>query len=568
VDAHSFFVAPKNNIFTAMLQKLHIRNYAIIEELAFEPGAHLNIITGETGAGKSILMGALSLILGERADLSVLLNKDKKCIVEGWFETTGREEVLAFLQQEELDTESSLCIRREISHSGKSRAFINDTPVTLVQLQQLSNLLVDLHQQFDTLQLGSQSFQRTVLDTMAGHGETVGAYRKLYQQLSRQRQELSQLEAEQLLAQKELDYHRFLYNELQEAALGENELEDLDAELKLLSNAEQVKSVLGQMSMALGTGEDPLVQKLKQIQQMARQLGDVQKDIPALLERLHAAQVELQDITDELERINDKLVLDPRRLEWVNERMATGYRLLKKHGLQTTARLRSLQEELETKLQFAGNLDATIARVRKETQLLTEQAEKAALAMRATREKQAKPFAQKVTGLLHQVGMPNAVLKIECKPVPLYEWGIDEIEFLFDANKSGRFEPLRKVASGGELSRLMLCIKSLAAQKMQMPTLIFDEIDTGISGEAARQAGIIMKELATRHQVFCITHQAQIAAMADAHYFVYKEIKQDRIGTSLRQLNHDERIQAIARMMSGEKPTAAALENAREMVGN
>ncbi|MBL7727090.1 MAG: DNA repair protein RecN [Dinghuibacter sp.] len=551
-----------------MLQKLYIQNYAIIDELEITWGNHLNIITGETGAGKSILLGALSLILGERADSAALYSAEKKMVVEGVFAANGNKAVQRFLVQNELDNEEQLCIRREVAVNGKSRAFVNDTPVTLAQLQQLAGMLVDLHQQFDTQELSSQHFQREVIDLFAGNSALLVKYEQVYKQYTADKKQLNQLLAEQAQAQKEMDYHKFLYDELSEAAFNENELEELDGELKMLGSAEHIKSVLAQMSAALQEGDEPLAQRVKQLLQSARGIASVHPGMDAIAERLHAAQVELQDIAGELDAINDRLQYNPERMQWVGDRLATGYKLFKKHGVNSTAELLAIQQELEEKLSVVQEMDSRIAVLQKSTEQHFTETTALAVKLHEAREKQLAPFSKKVNDLLKQVGMPNARLHISLTETALGETGSDAIEFLFDANSSGRLEPLRKVASGGELSRLMLCIKNLVAGKIQLPTLIFDEIDSGISGEAARRVALIMKELAAKHQVICITHQAQIAARADVHYFVYKEIKGDRIVTGIRQLSHDERITTIAKMLSGEQPTAAALENAREMVGN
>lgn len=551
-----------------MLQKLYIQNYAIIDELEIVWGNSLNIITGETGAGKSILLGALSLILGERADTATLYNPEKKMVVEGIFAAAGSKAVQRFLVQNELDNEEQLCIRREVAVNGKSRAFVNDTPVTLAQLQQLAGLLVDLHQQFDTQELGSQNFQREVIDLFAGNSALLLKYEQSYKQYTASKKQLSQLLNEQAQAQKEMDYHKFLYEELNDVAFNNNELEDLDAELKMLGNAEHIKSVLAQMSAVLQEGDDPLAQRIKQLQNSARSIAGVHPGMDAIAERLHAAQVELQDIAGELDTINDRLQYNPDRMQWVGDRIATGYKLFRKHNVNSTAELLFIQKELEDKIGQVLQLDTRISVLQKETDRYLEETTALAGKLHDAREKQLAPFSKKVNELLKQVGMPNARLHISITETGFNETGNDAIEFLFDANSSGRLEPLRKVASGGELSRLMLCIKNLVAGKIQLPTLIFDEIDSGISGEAARRVALIMKELAAKHQVICITHQAQIAARADVHYFVYKEIKGDRIVTGIRQLSHSERITSIAKMLSGEQPTAAALENAREMVGN
>ncbi|MFL5748884.1 MAG: DNA repair protein RecN [Niastella sp.] len=552
-----------------MLKKLFIQNYAIIDEIEIDFSQKLNIITGETGAGKSILMGALSLILGDRIDASVLQSRDKKCYVEGTFEIGEKKAVKAFLREQDLDVEEELVIRREIGTNGKSRAFVNDTPVNLEQLRQLSSKLVDLHRQFDTLELGESDFQRQVLDALAGHADVLQQYQGAYAQWQKAQQELTQLQQQKDQFTKEYDYNKFLFDELQDAALTENELEEADATLKLLSNAEGIKSALGKVAYELSEGESPMVQQLKTLSNQLSVFSDNHQEMPALVQRLLSAQIELQDIADEVERLSDQVQYDPQKIELLNDRISTGYKLLKKHGVHTTQELLTIKDSLEQKLQAVLNIDEAIQTKEKTARQLLQKATELATKLTANRVKQVKPLQDKVNKLLAQVGMPNARLQVEVTPLAnLQITGQDDIEFLFDANKSNRFEPIRKVASGGELSRLMLCIKSLVAQSLDLPTLIFDEIDTGISGEAARQVGIIMKDLARKRQVFSITHQPQIAGKADAHYFVYKEIKGNSIKTNIKLLSQDERITAIAKMLSGEKPTAAALENAREMVNN
>lgn len=551
-----------------MLKKLHIQNYAIIDEIEINFSHQLNIITGETGAGKSILMGALNLILGERADTGVLLNTQKKCFIEGIFGIDDKKTVKDFLKENELDTDAELVLRREISTNGKSRAFINDTPATLQQLKILASLLVDLHQQFDTLELGDSDFQREVLDALANNSELVKAYQTQYRQWVDAKKELEQLQQQKATFNKELDYHQFLFNELSEAGLKENELEELDQELKLLSNSEGIKTALSKIFFDLKESEQPVVQSLKQMINQLHPYSGYHPDIQSVIDRLQSAQIELQDIAEEVERINDHVNYDPRKIDFINERLAAGYKLLKKHNVRHTNELLQIQQELQHKLQAVLQIDETISAKEKQVHGLLQQAEGIAAEISTARKKQVGPLQEKVNQLLYQVGMPNARLKVSITGTSLNENGKDAIDFLFDANKSNRFEPVRKVASGGELSRLMLCIKSLVAQSIDLPTMIFDEIDTGISGEAAKQVGIIMKGLAAKRQIICITHQPQMAGKADAHFFVYKEMKNDAVKTKIRLLTSDERIIAIAQMLSGEKPTAAALENAREMVMN
>lgn len=551
-----------------MLARIFIQNYAIIDELEIVFSGRLNIITGETGAGKSIIMGALGLILGERADSNVLVNKEKKCIVEGSFAVLSKKQIRRFLETHDLDVQDEVVIRREIATNGKSRAFINDSPVTLAQLNELSSLLVDLHQQFDTLAIGETGFQRDVLDALAGQFELLGQYQTAYKNWQQTKKEQELLLQQKQQFDKEADYNRFQFNELEEAGLKENELEEIDAELKLLANAEGIKSTLDKVYFELSENEAPVVQQLKQLLNQLQTYSSYHNDLPALLQRLQSAQIELQDIADEVNSISSHISYDPQKINQLEEKLSAGYKLLKKHGVKTTNELLTIKQQLEEKLQAVVNIDEAIRTKEKEAQQLQDEASKLAAKLSSGRNKQVKPLEEKVNKLLAQVGMPNARLKADLQAAALNPYGADTIEFLFDGNKSGQFQPVRKVASGGELSRLMLCIKSLVAKSMDLPTLIFDEIDTGISGEAARQVGIIMKELASSRQVICITHQPQIAGKADAHFFVYKEIVKDQVKTNIRQLSTEERITAIAKMLSGEKPTAAAMENAREMVSN
>jgi DNA repair protein RecN (Recombination protein N) len=558
-----------------MLQRLHIQNYAIIDAISIDFSDRMNAITGETGAGKSILMGALSLILGDRADTSVLLNREKKCFVEGVFTMGGKKDAAFFFKANGLDEEEDgeVVIRREIAPNGKSRAFVNDTPVNLEQLRRLSSLLVDLHRQFDTLELGESDFQRQVLDALAGQTEKFEEYQASYRAWLAAGKELALLQEQKTQFNKELDYNKFLFAELNEAGFRENELEELDQELELLNNSEAIKTALTKVYYALKEGEQPMVQQLKGFLNQLNAYASYHPDLGALSQRVQSVQIELQDIAGELERVNDHVNYDPRRIEEINERLSTGYKLLKKHGVQTTRDLLIIKEGLENKLQAVLNRDEHIALREKESERLLQEAKMRAVLLFQNRQAEARPLEDQVNKLLHQVGMPNARLKVQVQladpnGASLNSSGMDTIEFLFDANKSQRFEPIRKVASGGELSRLMLCIKSLVAQSIDLPTLIFDEIDSGISGEAARQVGIILKDLSQRRQVICITHQPQIAGKADAHYFVYKEIRGESIKTGIRVLTQEERITAIAQMLSGERPTAAALENAREMVMN
>ena len=558
-----------------MLQKLHIQNYAIIEAISINFSQDLNIITGETGAGKSILIGALSLILGERAESNILNDKEKKLIVEAHFTIEGNAVIQAFLRENDLDLEEDVVVRREIAINGKSRAFVNDTPVNLAQIKKLGSLLVDLHQQFDTFELSDNNFQREVLDALADNNVLIKQFNQEYTAYLATKKELELLMHQQQQANTEADYNSFLYNELDEANLKANEFEQLDEELKLLSNAESVKQHLNSIYFELEESEQPLVQHLKAMVNKLHAIQQYHSGIVEISNRLQSLQVELSDVSDELERINNTIHYSPERIQIVSDRILMGYKLLKKHQVNATDELIAIKEELAKKMTAILQIGDSILQKQQATELLYAQSEIIAKQISINRYNVLPFFEEKVNTLLAKVGMPNARFKVGLSNVALYEYGTDAIEFLFNANlpagetaSSKRFEPLRKVASGGELSRIMLCVKSLVAKKLQLPTLIFDEIDTGISGEAAKQVGEIMKSLSADHQVISITHQPQIAAKATAHYFVYKAINGNKITTSIRQLNNDERITAIAQMLSGEKPTAAALENAREMVYN
>jgi DNA repair protein RecN (Recombination protein N) len=549
-----------------MLHRLYIKNYAIIEELDIVFSGNLNVITGETGAGKSILLGALSLILGERADLSMRPDNQHKTIIEGTFPLEDRPEVLAFFHANELDPERETILRREINASGKSRAFINDTPVNLQTLGALSALLVDLHQQFDSLQLYRADFQRQVLDALAGNKLLREEYQEKFGAYSRKQARLSELEARHGQLTRELDYDQFLFDELDAAAFDTDELETLEQEQQRITHAEALTQGLASAIAMIQEEDASVMNQLHQLRGKLEGIAAFDADLPALLARLQSASLELEDIGAELERINARTSFDEERIAFVQQRLDTGYKLLKKHGVRRTAELLAIREQLEEKLHAARHADEDLASINKEIQKLHDESLALAEKLSATRKAQLAPLMKKTNALLAAVGMPSAALKVEIKKGSLHSTGQDEVLFLFDANKSGNFQPLGKVASGGELSRLMLCIKSLVARSVSLPTLIFDEIDSGISGEAAKQVGRIMQQLAENHQVICITHQPQIAGKAHTHFQVFKQEKSGHISTHIRQLSAEERVLAIARMLSGEKPGKAALANARELM--
>ena len=553
-----------------MLQKLIIRNYAIIDNLTIEPAGQLNIVTGETGAGKSIILGALSLILGERADTSVLINKEEKCVVEAHFDVSANASFNRVLREEDIDEEQVCIIRREISASGKSRAIINDSPVTLNVLNRLTALLVDLHQQFGHLALEDDHFQMDVLDALAANGALKEDYSRIYKSYTSVSLQLNQLRERQLQWQKESDYKQYLFDELSQASLKENEIEDVELQLKQLSNAGRIITILQTSRNVLEEGDQPISNEIRRIHQQLQTVSDVLRDLEPLGERLASVYAELKDIASELGVLEHQLDADPATMQQLQERLDLGYKLCKKHGVQSTAELLSIQQQLEGELQQTLELESTITTLEKQKQELYTELEAAGKKLSASRQKIAPQLQKKLNELLHLVGMPNAQFRpdLECLPTP-GPAGLDQVTFRLDANKSGQFLPVYKAASGGEMSRIMLCLKSLTAKAMHLPTLIFDEVDTGISGEAARQVGMLLQDLGRHHQVICITHQPQVAARGSRHFFVHKDLDaKKKITTRVRVLAPDERVVAIARMIGGEAPSEAAIQNARELVMN
>lgn len=550
-----------------MLQKLVIKNYAIIDHLVIEPDAHLNTVTGETGAGKSIILGALSLILGERADSSVLINKNEKSVVEGYFDVSNNEIFKIALTNAELDYDTQCIIRREIAVSGKSRAFINDTPVTLSLLNTLTSLLVDLHQQFDHMALEDDNFQMKALDAIGGTTSAAEKYRQLYYRHKKINQQLTENRERRAQWQKESDYKQFLLDELVQASFKENEIEHAEQQLKQMSHAENIISVLQGARMALEEGEQPLVNELKRMSQQLGGITELMPELKPLQERITSAWAELKDIAGELETEEGKVSLDPAVMEELQQRIDLGYKLLKKHASRTTAELLEWQRKLTEELKATLDVNETIERLAKEEGAIYKELITEAEKLSEQRKKVIPPFREKINELLILVGMPNARFDVRMEKSNPTQYGTSTVQFMLDANKSGQFQPLQKAASGGEMSRIMLCIKSLTAKALHMPTLIFDEVDTGISGEAARQVAILLRELSQYHQVICITHQPQVAARGSRHFYVYKEAdKNERLTTKVKVLLQDERVLAIARMIGGELPSDAAINNAKELV--
>lgn len=550
-----------------MLKRLHIRNYALIDELEINFSEHLTIITGETGAGKSILLGALGLVMGERADTKVFYNDAEKCIVEAFFEV-GAYDLKPFFEENELDYDEELVIRRELSPAGKSRAFINDTPVNNQVLQRLTESLIDLHQQFDLLDIHNVNFQLRMIDALANNTALLKAYQKEYQLYAADKKQLAALISQSETGAKEMEFLGFQLEELLQADLVENELESLESELGRLSNAEEIKRSYGKAYNALVETERNITGELQEI---ARSLNTSRKfatDLDAVSMRMDSLILDLQDIAKECERIAESTEYEPQRIEAVQERLDVIYKLQKKHGATTVEALLQIQEDLAQKTAGFADLSSEIARLEKHISSQSKQLQNKAATLSERRRQIPAVFEAKVNGLLAQLSMPHARLRVEISDLAqLSPTGIDDVQFLFSSNVGARFLKIKDVASGGELSRLTLCTKSLVADAIPLPTLIFDEIDSGISGDVSLKMGLILKELSARHQVVSITHTPQIAARADAHYFVYKTITDKRSITKIRLLEPEDRIRSIAVMLSGNPPSDAAMMTARELVG-
>lgn len=549
-----------------MLQRLFVKNYAIITQLEISFAEGMVVITGETGAGKSIIMGALSLTLGERADSTMVKDKNFKTIIEAVFTLPKSQKIIQIFEEAEIEMDDEVIVRREIQANGKSRAFVNDTPVSLAQLQQFSALLVDLHQQFDTLELGNQEFQRLLVDAKAGILQDVAHCTKSYQLLAQTQKKIAAIRAAVLKADQEKEYKSFLLKELEELnwQVGEGKL--LEDELNMLSHAEQIKTSLLRVSNGMHEGEQPVLTTVKSLVSQLQSVSKYHHQLPELVNRFESVYLELKDIAAELDAVLDGVAVDDERLDQLNQRLALVQRLVKKHGLVAADQLLEVQATLSEEMKVLHNAEGDIAQLEKELTQQLSQTEKLAKELSKQRKKVIPELEKSANELLGRVGMPNAKLKINMEETVLHETGIDRISFLFDANKSGKFEPISKVASGGELSRLMLVLKSLVAGSLEMPTLIFDEIDSGISGEAAKQVGLLMGELSQQHQLITITHQPQIAAIADQHLFIYKKETDGVIATHVKSLDEAARVTAIAQMMAGEDPSAAVLASAREMM--
>jgi DNA repair protein RecN (Recombination protein N) len=550
-----------------MIKQLYIKNYAIIQEASIEFDRKLNIITGETGAGKSILMGALGLILGDRADTKALHNPEEKCVVEGSFDITGYN-LHSYFEREGLDEENPCIIRREIAGNGKSRAFINDTPVSLQQLKELGSQLVDIVSQNQTLELNNEHFQRQIIDAYANNAELIAAYSTVYTEWKQLKRDLTQLIDSELQARKDEDYLRFILNELVEAQLQPNELPKLEQELEVLSHAEHIQQATAQAHASISEHEQNLLDALRSIKQQLLPIAKHHQPTNKLIERLNSILIELKDIAAELNDITEQTEANPELLAITEARMQLIYQLLKKHQLQTTDELIELAKNLENKLNNIGSLQQAIENTQVHVAKLEAQLIDQAAKISKKRIAAATKMEQEVAILLAKVQMPDATINVHIHPTnSLHEYGSDEIKLLFAANKGSSLQPMNKVASGGELSRVMLCIKSLINDKVALPTIVFDEIDTGISGEAALKVSHVLKEHSKAHQVIAITHLPQIAGKADAHFYVYKRSDKRTTHTHIKPLSDAERVEEIARMLHGENPSEKVLEAAKELMG-
>ena len=549
-----------------MLKKLLIQNYAIIRELDITFSNGMVIITGETGAGKSILMGALGLALGDRADAAAMRSKDSKTVIEAVFEHKAGTGMDAILEENELEKEEEIILRREIQVNGKSRSFVNDTPVSLSILAKIAEKLVDLHQQFDTLALGSQAFQQDLLDIRSGASALMSDYSRVFGEYRTTARKIATIKESLQKAEQEREYKLFLLKELDELNWRTGEGKEIEEELNMLTHADQVRTGIAKIGFGLSEGEQPMLPALRSMVAQLQGLQSYHSAITPLAERMNAVHVELKDIAGDLQSLFEKISVDDKKMDAFNDRISTAQRLAKKHGLSDLNELVEKRAILEEELSVFEKSSHALEGLEKDLDRFQKMAEKLAGDLRKSRQAEIPQLEENTQLLLKRVGMPNAALKIVLKPVELSASGIDLVEFLFDANKSGQFESLQKVASGGELSRLMLVLKSLVADSMEMPTLIFDEIDSGISGEAAKQVGMLMEELSASHQLIAITHQPQIAAKAEQHLFVYKKEENGQINTGIRMLSQEERVQAIAQMLAGENPSEAVMASAREMM--
>lgn len=551
----------------AMLRKIIIKNFAIIDDLELELHDGFNILTGETGAGKSIILGALGLLLGQRFDSKNLKNNQKKCIIEGHF-TLNEFSLQHFFTESDLDYDEHCIVRREISADGKSRGFINDTPVTLQILKQLGEQLVDIHSQHETLLLNTSSYQLHVIDSVANHKDLLNNYRSNFLKFQQKLKEISELELAYELAIKEQDYLKFQFDELIQVNLVENEQQQLESEQELLTHAEEIQIKLSQIDGTLQSDNGSTIEQIKLINQQLQSLEKINPNFEVISNRVKSVHIELKDIASEIESIAQQTQINPDRLQIIQERLDTIYRLEHKHRVDSISELIGIQNNLDERLQGFDKQDEKIQLLKNEVASIEKELKKIAKELSNNRAKSFKIVIEDIQANLKELGIPNAQLQIDHQihEHDLDKDGIDDIKILFSANKGQTPESINKVASGGELSRLMLCIKSLLAKKEKLPTIIFDEIDTGVSGEVALKMGAIMRNLSENLQVISITHLPQIASLGKHHYYVFKDHSAKETVTNIKKLDANERIIEIAKMLSGDQPTAGAIENAKELL--
>jgi DNA repair protein RecN (Recombination protein N) len=549
-----------------MITTLSIKNYALIEKLSIDFSKGFSIITGETGAGKSIILGALGLVLGKRADLSSLKNKEEKCIIEAHFEIS-KYNLSPFFESNELDYEEETIVRREILPSGKSRAFINDSPVNLQVLQELSMFLIDIHSQQQTRELSDENVQFDIIDAIADNPENIQQYQALLKSYKADKTKLNSLIKKQGEALKEQEYHSFLLNELVEANLKSGEQEILEDEFEKLNNVETIKESLDKSLAVANEEQIGVLHNLKEIKVSLQKIGGFSADYNSLLERITSVTIEFDDISDELSRCSDKLINDPVQLDRIGQQLQLIYNLQKKHQVSTVDELLEIQGHLEDSVFELGNLEGEIEKLTLAIQEKTILLDKQASTIHERRLEAIPILSKKMIVILDTLGMPNVRFDIQVKQsTTYYTNGKDEIQFLFSANKGTDFGILKKVASGGEMSRIMLAVKAILAQYSKLPTLIFDEIDTGVSGEIAIKMGEIMKEMSQTMQIFAITHLPQIAAKGNAHFKVSKSTVGEDTQSELKLLTDEERVIEIAQMLSGAVVSDSALNHAKALL--
>lgn len=548
-----------------MLSHLLIKNYALIDELELSPDRELNIVTGETGAGKSIILGAIGLLLGNRADTRVLYNPEQKCIIEGTIGVSGYR-IERIFEEEELDYSDSCIVRREISVSGKSRAFVNDTPVNLETLRRVTSQMMDIHSQHDSVLLGSNEYQLEIVDTYAQNEGQLRSYRADYQTYRAKKSHYDQLQSEASAMRKEFDYNNFLYEELVKAQLLPDEQESLEQELTILENAEDIKERLQVAYEYLDNTEQSVIDFLKGTVSNLTYISKLSSQYEQLLQRAQSSLIELRDLADEISIEQDRVDIDDTRAETIRERLNLVYQLQTKHQAKDVTALIALRDELGQKVSKVLNLDDALTDAKAQADAARAQLQSSASALSASRDVVLQPIETEIGHLLNDLGMPNASLKIHAetgKPTPT---GVDTISFLFSANKGVKPQQLKNVASGGEFSRLMMAIKYILASKRSLPTIVFDEIDAGVSGEIAIKMGNMMRDMAHSHQIIAITHLHQIAGQGTAHYFVYKDHSAAKTVSRIKRLTLDERVNEIAQMIGGKNPSPSALKNAREIL--